>query len=141
VEGEVIVQSFTPFHSAIQYARRHDYNGFYEQEIEWRLELKYPPLSRILLLTFKGRNEEKIGFVAQFIKKEIEKNITNFPDLVISGPAPAPLLKAETYYRHHLMIRTRSMSKLSKRIAVLLADQKLPDGISMALDIDPVDLM
>ncbi len=36
VEGEVFVQAFTPFHPAIQYARRHDFVGFYEQEIESR---------------------------------------------------------------------------------------------------------
>ncbi|HYV30099.1 MAG TPA: primosomal protein N', partial [Candidatus Binatia bacterium] len=60
VEGEVFVQAFTPFHPAIQYARRHDFPGFYEQEIEFREQLKYPPLSRIALLLLKGRNEEKV---------------------------------------------------------------------------------
>ena len=54
VEGEVFVQAFTPFHPAIQYARRHDFAGFYEQEIEFREQLKYPPVSRIALLTLKG---------------------------------------------------------------------------------------
>ncbi|HEY5346332.1 MAG TPA: primosomal protein N', partial [Verrucomicrobiae bacterium] len=44
VEGEVFVQAFAPFHPAIQYARRHDFNGFYEQEIEFREQLKYPPV-------------------------------------------------------------------------------------------------
>ena len=141
VEGEVIVQSFTPFHSAIQYARRHDYNGFFEQEIEWRSELKYPPLSRIMLITFKGRNEEKVQFVAQFIKREIEKNITNFQDLMITGPAPAPVLKVESFYRHHLMVRTRSMSQLSRSIATLMASQRFPEGVGVVVDIDPVDLM
>src|SRR5438034_4733416 len=45
-EGEVFVQAFTPFHPAIQYARRHDFTGFYEQEIEFREQLRYPPASR-----------------------------------------------------------------------------------------------
>src|SRR4029078_2159838 len=36
VEGEVVVQSFTPFHPAIQFARHHDFEGFWEQEIEHR---------------------------------------------------------------------------------------------------------
>src|SRR5437868_11279498 len=57
VEGEVFVQAFTPFHPSIQYARRHDFTGFYEQEIEFREQLNYPPLSRIALLTLRGRNE------------------------------------------------------------------------------------
>ncbi|MEK7706933.1 MAG: primosomal protein N', partial [Verrucomicrobiota bacterium] len=53
VEGEVFVQAFTPFHPAIQYARRHDFTGFYEQEIEFREQLKYPPASRVALLTLR----------------------------------------------------------------------------------------
>ena len=69
VEGEVFVQAFAPFHPAIQYARRHDFNGFYEQEIEFREQLKYPPVSRVALLTLKGRNEEKVKFSAEHLKK------------------------------------------------------------------------
>ena len=44
IEGEVFVQAFTPFHPAIQFARRHDFEGFYEQEMEFREQLKYPPV-------------------------------------------------------------------------------------------------
>ena len=73
VEGEVFVQAFTPFHPAIQYARRHDFAGFYEQEIEFRRQLKYPPVSRIALLLLKGRNEEKVKFSASHVRQEIEK--------------------------------------------------------------------
>ncbi|HWI56996.1 MAG TPA: primosomal protein N', partial [Bacillota bacterium] len=69
VEGEVFVQAFTPFHPAIQYARRHDFTGFYDQELEFREQLKYPPLSRIALLTVKGRNEEKVKFSADHLKR------------------------------------------------------------------------
>jgi primosomal protein N' (replication factor Y) (superfamily II helicase) len=69
VEGEVFVQAFTPFHPAIQYARRHDFIGFYEQEIEFREQLKYPPLSRATLLTLRGRNEEKVSFSAEHVKR------------------------------------------------------------------------
>jgi primosomal protein N' (replication factor Y) len=74
VEGEVFVQAFTPFHPAIQCARRHDFTGFYEQEIEFREQLKYPPVSRVALLTLKGRNEEKVKFSAEHLKRELEKS-------------------------------------------------------------------
>src|SRR5207302_7525788 len=77
VEGEVFVQAFTPFHPAIQYARRHDFEGFYEQELEFRRQLNYPPLSRVALLTLKGRNEEKVKFSAEHLKREVEKAVAN----------------------------------------------------------------
>jgi primosomal protein N' (replication factor Y) len=140
VEGEVFVQAFTPFHPAIQYARRHDFVGFYDQEIEFREQLKYPPLARIALLTLKGRNEEKVKLSAEHVRTELEKLVGTSADLVIAGPAPAPLARAETFYRYQLMLRTRGMSKLSRAIAQLQTTLSLPDDVQMAVDIDPVDL-
>jgi primosomal protein N' (replication factor Y) (superfamily II helicase) len=172
VEGEVFVQAFAPFHPAIQFARRHDFNGFYEQEIEFREQLKYPPVSRVALLTLKGRNEEKVKFSADHLKRELEKISTPsssggasvpaslfenleggspgvsphqetrslFKDLIIAGPAPAPLLRAETYYRYQIMLRTRAMSALSRELARLIQSLVLPKDVTLAVDIDPVNL-
>jgi primosomal protein N' (replication factor Y) len=140
VEGEVFVQAFAPFHPAIQYARRHDFNGFYEQEIEFREQLKYPPVSRVALLTLKGRNEEKVKFSAEHLKRELEKNLKEFKDLILAGPAPAPLLRAETFYRYQIMLRTRAMSALSRELARLIQSLALPEDVTLAVDIDPVNL-
>ncbi len=179
VEGEVFVQAFTPFHPAIQYARRHDFVGFYEQEIEFREQLKYPPIARVALLTLKGRNEEKVKFSAEHVRQEVEKLKTGnaaeatagrgaaetatlfdqiapgakltpnrepavvaspFRDLIVAGPAPAPLLRAETYYRYQLMLRTRAMSRLSVALAGITARLSLPEDVMLTVDIDPVSL-
>jgi primosomal protein N' (replication factor Y) len=140
VEGEVFVQAFAPFHPAIQYARRHDFNGFYEQEIEFREQLKYPPASRVALLTLKGRNEEKVKFSAEHLKRELEKNLKEFKDLILAGPAPAPLLRAETFYRYQIMLRTCAMSKLSQTLAKIIGTLALPDDVTLTVDIDPVSL-
>ncbi|HEX3718027.1 MAG TPA: primosomal protein N' [Verrucomicrobiae bacterium] len=141
VEGEVFVQAFTPFHPAIQYARRHDFTGFYEQEIEFRQQLKYPPISRIALLLLKGRNEEKVRFSADYVKQEIQKFAGMPTDLTIAGPAPAPLARAETFYRHQIMLRTKQISKLSLLLAELFKGLTLPDDVTYSVDIDPVNLM
>jgi primosomal protein N' (replication factor Y) len=63
-----------------------------------------------------------------------------FRDLIISGPAPAPLLKAESFYRHQIMLRTRAMSKLSQTLAKVVASLTLPDDVTLSVDIDPVNL-
>jgi primosomal protein N' (replication factor Y) len=138
VEGEVFVQAFAPFHPAIQYARRHDFTGFYEQEMEFREQLKYPPVSRAALLTLKGRNEDKVKLSADHLKREIEK--LNIKDLILSGPAPAPLLRAEELYRHQIMLRTQAMSRLSKSLAKLIGTLAFPDDVTLTVDIDPVNL-
>ncbi len=172
VEGEVFVQAFAPFHPAIQYARRHDFTGFYEQEIEFREQLKYPPVSRVALLTLRGRNEDKVKFSAEHLKRELVRELVPasaggasvpasrfensnagtpvvsphqetkglFKDLIIAGPAPAPLLRAEQFYRYQIMLRTRAMSKLSQALANIIGTLAFPDDVTLSVDIDPVSL-
>jgi primosomal protein N' (replication factor Y) len=140
VEGEVIVQAFTPFHPAIQYARRHDFLGFYEQELEFREQLKYPPLGRVALLTLRGHNEEKVKFTADHLRRELEKQLADFKGLILAGPAPAPLARAESYYRYQIMLRTPQMPKLSRILARLSEDFELPDETLLTIDIDPMSL-
>jgi primosomal protein N' (replication factor Y) len=140
VEGEVIIQAFTPFHPAIQYARRHDFIGFYEQEIEFRDQLKYPPASRVCMLTVRGRNEEKVKFSIDHIRRELDTYAPEIKDLVIAGPAPAPLARAESNYRYQVMLRTRQMPRLSRILAKLTEALELPEDTYLAVDIDPVNL-
>ncbi len=141
IEGEVIVQAFTPFHPAIQYARRHDYLGFYDQEIEFRQALGYPPFARVALVTLRGRNEEKVQFSADHVRKELERVLVGFRDLIIAGPGPAPLARAETFYRYQVMLRTRAMSRLASMLDPWVQGLTLPEDIRLSLDIDPVDLL
>jgi primosomal protein N' (replication factor Y) len=178
VEGEVFVQAFTPFHPAIQYARRHDFVGFYDQEIEFREQLKYPPAARVALLTLKGRNEEKVRFSAEHLRRELDQLVGSggekeqpgkgagetatlfdpvsprplfpsaplpapaapFRDLILAGPAPAPLLRAETFYRYQIMLRTRAMSRLSHALAQITGALVLPEDVTLTVDIDPTSL-
>ena len=140
VEGEVVVQTFSPVHPAIQFARHHDFVGFFEAEMEFREQLLYPPFTRAALLTIRGRNEDKVKFSANHIKRELETLIPKLPDLVIAGPAPAPLLRAENFYRYQIMLRLGQMSALSRHLALIDAQLTLPDDIILTIDIDPVNL-
>ena len=63
-----------------------------------------------------------------------------FPDLIIAGPAPAPLLRMENFYRYQLMLRTRLMSKLSQSLAKLISTLALPEDVSLTVDVDPASL-
>ena len=140
VEGEVFVQTYTPFHPAIQFARRHDFEGFYDQELEFRQQLKYPPLARVVLLTLQGRNDDKVTFAADHLAKLLAARLAGWSDLILAGPAPAPLVRAETRYRHQIMLRTRAMARLSHELASVQASLVLPEDVSLGIDVDPVDL-
>jgi primosomal protein N' (replication factor Y) (superfamily II helicase) len=141
IEGEVVVQAFTPFHPAIQYARKHDFAGFFDQEIEFRQQLSYPPLARIAMLTLRGRNEEKVALCADYVRTELDKILPALGEFIIAGPAPAPLLKAEKFFRYQIMIRGKQMTRLSRALAALNEAVKMPEDITMVVDIDPVNMV
>ena len=140
VEGEVYVQSFTPFHPAIQYARRHDYVGFYEQEIEFRQQLNYPPVGRVALLTLRGRSEDRVKFVADHLRREMDTVAKELGEVVVAGPAPAPLLRAENFYRYQIMLRTSRMPQLSRKLLALRETFQIPEDLRLVIDIDPMSL-
>jgi len=102
--------------------------------------VKYPPLSRIALLMLKGRNEEKVMFSANHVRCQLEKELAVLKDLIIAGPAPAPLARAEANYRYQIMLRTRQMTQLSGHLARLTESWSLPADVVLSVDIDPVDL-
>jgi primosomal protein N' (replication factor Y) len=139
VRGEVFVQTRVPFHPAIQFARHHDYTGFVEQELEFRRSLHYPPYERFVLVTARGRNEEKTLFVIENLAKEMGR--LDLPETEITGPAPAPIARIEERYRFQIFLRTRRIMAVTPRLRPLFMDRAWPDDIRITLDVDPVDLL
>ena len=50
-------------------------------------------------------------FAADYLKRELDKAMAGLKDLIMAGPAPAPLLRAETYYRYQIMLRAPRMRR------------------------------
>ena len=140
VEGEVVVQSFTPFHSAIQYARQHDFIGFYEQEIEFRQELQYPPATRMVCVTVRSRSEEKAKFVAEALAKGFEKQTAGQKDLM-GGATPAPLAKVQNQYRYQIVMRSAQILPLVEAVGKVMTATKMPNEVSASVDVDALSLL
>ncbi len=56
LRGKVMIQTAFPSHYAIQHALRHDYESFYEAEIQFRRTFHYPPVTSMIALLFRGEN-------------------------------------------------------------------------------------
>jgi len=140
VEGEVVVQTFTPHKEAIQFARQHDFIGFYESEIEFREELKYPPISRLICITTRSRSDTKALFFAEALTRELQKRIPRTQGIV-AGPTPAPLAKVQNQYRFQVMLRTQHIMQVIESLSQTLASLKPPADVSIAVDVDPVSLL
>ena len=139
VEGEVFVQSFTPHHPAIQFARHHDYDGFAEQETEWRRQWDYPPFSKMVLITARSAHQERGSFSLETLHRRLKEVLP--PNTTLGEPAPAPLEKSHGNYRFHLILRTRSIQKLTRVLNEVLEKLTFPEDVTVTVDVDPYQLL
>jgi primosomal protein N' (replication factor Y) len=138
-EGEVIVQTFTPASPSVQYARHHDFEGFFEQEISFRENFAHPPFSKMLLIQIRGISQEKTLFSAEAVARAFAEAAP--ASVQVSSVAPAPLERAHGQYRFHVTLKAVSGALLGKLAREVSTRLRLPEGIVMTLDVDPYSLM
>jgi len=137
--GEVIVQAYTPHHPAIQAARRLDYQGFCDQDLEFRRELAYPPFTHLVLLTFKGEHELEVQQTADRFFEALERIL---PASVQHSPAmPAPLARAKGQWRYQIMLRCEHTVRMTKPIRYVQSIFKMPKGVTCTVDVDALSLL
>lgn len=139
IPGQVIVQTFSPENVAIQMARRLDFRGFMDQEIEFRRELSYPPFSHLVCVTLEGGQAEAV--VAAAVKLADQLKPTLKPDVVLSGPMPAPLERVKGKTRHQILMRAKMTSSMTGPLKSVLALIKIPRTVSIIVDVDAVSMM
>ncbi len=105
--GQVILQTFQPDHYVIQAASRHDYQSFYQQELEYRRQLHYPPFTRMVRLEYRHREakqaESSAKALASQIQTWLEQDGRGVTALV--GPVPCFFSRLGGLYRWQLVLR------------------------------------
>jgi primosomal protein N' (replication factor Y) len=139
VEGEVVVQSYTPFHPAIQFARHHDFEGFYEQEIEWRQKMGQPPFTHFVLITVRSPHQERGRFSTETLHRRLKETLP--ANVTLGEFAPAPLEKSHGNFRFHIAIRAQGIVKVSRMIRDVLDRLTMPEDVFAVVDVDAIQLM
>ncbi|MFO1523378.1 MAG: primosomal protein N' [Kiritimatiellia bacterium] len=134
IAGEVIVQTFTPTHVAIQSARRIDYEGFFDQELEARRELGYPPFGHLVVLTVRGPDEAAVAAAATAFHERLKPLLP--ANVVLGEPGPAPLARLKGSHRHQIVLRGPTARGITTAYRRAAGDFKLPKGVLMSIDVD-----
>jgi len=107
--GKVIVQTYSPQHYSILKASRHDYKGFYEQEIQNRQKWQYPPFTVFLRFLLQGENEDLVEEDCTKLMGEVKQVMESFPScskyILYCQCMPAPLARVKGKYRWQILIK------------------------------------
>jgi len=131
--GQVIIQTYSPEHYAIQTAAKHDYTLFYEKEINYRRQLHNPPFTRLAYLIYNHTNDILCQREAQRMKRLLNEEINSrgIDDLSLIGPSPAFIHKLRGKFRWQLVLRGSDPSAFLSQI---------PIPQNWTVNIDPVGL-
>jgi primosomal protein N' (replication factor Y) (superfamily II helicase) len=137
--GEVFVQTYTPFSPSIQFARHHDFAGYFEQELEFRERCDFPPFKHAVLITVRSEHEARAQFSAETLGRRLRETLPE--EFSLGAPAPAPLEKLQGQYRFHILIRGAAIMRLSRLIRETLDKLPFPENVFAAVDVDPYQLL
>ena len=137
--GEVVVQTFTPHSPSIQFARHHDFDGFAEQELEFRKNFRYPPYTHAVLLMTRGAHEARARFSLETLTKRLAAGLPE--GVVVGEPMPAPLEKAAGQFRFQLLLRANRAATITRHFEKILEKLTFPSDVILTIDVDPYQLL
>lgn len=143
-DGEVFVQTLRPDHGAIRRAVRNEVEQFYQEELDLRRTLLFPPFTRLIRLVFRSRSREAAEKAADRVAEGFARyaaDRSNRPPGEVLGPAPAPLERIKNNWRFHVLLRGSQLNDLHRWCRSVLAAYHPAAAVHVEIDVDPVNLL
>lgn len=134
LDGEVIIQTFTPQAAAIQFARRHDTDGFAESELALRRQFGYPPFSHMAVLTVRSATEDLARLGIETLHRRLSDALP--PNVNLSPPIPSPIAKSYGQYRFQCTLSAPGARAIAAVCSREIAAMNFGEDIIATLDID-----
>lgn len=100
-QGKVIIQTYNPDHNTIQQVTNNDYFGMYKEQLYERQIYKYPPYFRLIKLTLKHRDFEKLKEGSMWLYQVLNQNLK----MPVLGPEEPPISRIRNEYIRTIMIK------------------------------------
>lgn len=142
LQGRVLIQTYYPDHYALKHSQTQNYDAFYNEEIQFRRNLAYPPFVAIASILIKHPNYNYAFDNAQIIKDCLTK-ADNEKACRILGIAPAPLARLKGEFRLQILLKAQNRTKLRQTLDFALheAELKFCDLRIVSVEIDPINLL
>lgn len=136
--GEVIIQTYTPEHYAIELAKTQDYEPFYEREMFLRRRSSYPPYYFVALIQLSHEDVMMAAEYAGRVADWLRENLSN--QVAIIGPTTASIARLQNRYRYQCLIKYKiepNLIPVLQRLLAMYRAEWIKQGILMTVDLDP----
>ncbi|NLI52924.1 MAG: primosomal protein N' [Clostridiales bacterium] len=146
--GKVVVQTYSPAHPAIRYARTHDYKSFYAYELEQRKKAVFPPFSLFVRILFSSDDEAALSAGVSTYAEQLRAALCERlgeegeRDILLYSASPAPIKRKQRAYRYQILIkllRTARLSDAIQTIYTFAADHR--SELFAMVEVNPQDML
>ena len=140
--GEVVVQTRLPEDPVLLTAAAQDYAAFAERELVERREAGFPPFGRLLVLRWRGEDEEDVERVARDSSDRLMQSLD--PSIVLLGPSPAPLARLRGAYRWQALLRadaSRPLRDAARESWDDMSQLARRHDVIFTVNVDPLTMM
>lgn len=135
-KGKVVIQTYNPYHNTIQQVLGNDYMGMYKEQIYERQNFKYPPFFRLVKLTLKHRDFDKLKEGSMWLYNVLSQNL----DMPVLGPEEPAINRIRNEYIRTIMVKIpvqKHLGNTKKNIAkVLMSFEAVPQYRSIKVKVD-----
>jgi primosomal protein N' (replication factor Y) len=140
VQGEVVLQTSHPEHPLIQMVLQHNYTGMYNLQMEERELFKYPPLFRLISITFKHKKEETLRDMTHEYAALLREKLGNR----VMGPDKPAVAKIQNLHIKKILLKIELNASLSALREILeqtqthILNNQAFRYVLIQYDVDPV---
>jgi primosomal protein N' (replication factor Y) len=100
-QGLVLIQTYNPYHKILQQVTTNNFEEMFKEQLDERRHFKYPPLFRMIKITFKSRDFNKLNeasdWLALYYRQIFKANIL--------GPEFPAIARIRNEYHKNLIIK------------------------------------
>ena len=133
-KGKVIIQSYNPFHNILQQVSAHDYESMYKEQLDQRHIYKYPPTNKLIKITFKHRDYNKVEQGSDWFAKSLR---LSFKNNVLGPEFPAVSRVRNEYIKNVLLKIPNQQSAAQTKKAIL----KVKNSFMSVKDFRPIKVI
>ncbi len=136
--GRVVVQTRMKDNPAIVLASKSQVEEFFDNELDTRKLLGFPPFSRMINLVIRSPKADAARTFANELANRLRQVATNTQ---IYGANECPIEKIRANYRFQVLLKTTRPADMFHSLSLALSGLKTPFGVTLEIDVDPTDLL
>jgi len=139
--GLVVIQTHNPNHPLLQNIINNNYNSFFDDSIEERINHLWPPFYGAALLRAEAVNKKKVFELLSKISS-FSETLKNHKTLFL-GPISSPIERKLGKYRGQILLLNKNRKTLHStlnQVRLFIENNDISKGVRWVIDIDPIDM-